>query len=113
MEWGIGAKIWLGAGLVTDGIVCIVLFWFLPDWPMGAICNLIIEAGLITGRSLLLFAKKKVGFYLLCVCAVVIMIFNLINDENAVLELLKVVVKPTLTYLVIRSRWDELDWFII
>lgn len=113
MKWGIGAKIWLGAGLVTDGFACIVLFWLLPDWPMVAICNLIIEAGLIAGRSLLLFAKKRVGFYLLCVCAVVIMIFNLIYDENAVLEIVKVVLKPTLTYWVIKSRWNELDWFII
>lgn len=108
MEWGRGAKGWLWLVLIVNGLSCLGIFPLFSVWPMIAVFTLISEVILIFGVVLLLFSKKKIGFYLLCACAVLTMIFNIMSGVGIIRAVASVVLMPTITYLVIRDQWNEL-----
>ncbi len=108
MEWGTGAKVWLWIVLVVNALSCISVALLVVISPLLAIITLALEVVLIVGVILLLFKKQKVGFYVLCVSSVLSAVFSVILGTGIVRAVISAVAFPLITYLIIKSRWNEL-----
>lgn len=80
------------------------------------VISLVLEIALIAGIATLLFAKKKMGFFLVCGAAVISFVLNLITYGmtesltvvNVVRAILSMVLCPLITYLFAMKDWDNL-----
>ncbi|MDE6620549.1 MAG: hypothetical protein K2K74_08720 [Lachnospiraceae bacterium] len=108
MQWGTGAKVWLWIVLVLNALSCISIVLLIAISPAIAIISLVLEIILIVGVILLLFKQQKMGFYVLCACSVLSAIFNIVLGTGVVRSVASAVLFPLITYLVIRSHWNEL-----
>lgn len=108
MQWGTGAKVWMWIVLVANGLSCLGILPVFAISPVLAIITLVLEIILIVGVIMLLFKRQKIGFYLLCVCAVLTMIFNIILGTGIIRAVAGVILMPTITFLVIRDQWNDL-----
>lgn len=79
--------------LVKGGVVVILL-------------SLACSALMIAGTAMLLFARKKVGFYLMCACALAGLVMNIVMGNNLVLAIVSAVLCPLITFLLMRKEWD-------
>lgn len=78
--------------------------------------SLILEVALVVGIAMMLFAQKKLGFYLLCATAVVAFVVNLITygmlsaltPVNIVRAVVSMILFPLVTYLLAKKDWDNL-----
>ncbi|MCR5799649.1 MAG: hypothetical protein K6G69_06185 [Lachnospiraceae bacterium] len=84
MEWHGFAKFWLWFMLIVNAIVfCVYLFGIVNTGATGIfIYGAIAEAVMITAVCLLLFGKKKLGFFICCGIAVANAIVNITNGAN-------------------------------
>lgn len=95
----LSASMGLGAGYT---VLCVV--------------SLVLEIVLVAGIAMMLFAQKKLGYYLLCGAAVVGFIVNLITygmldaltAANIVQAVLGMVLCPLITFLVAKKDWNNL-----
>lgn len=108
MQWGTGAKVWLWIVLILNVLSCIPVLALIVLSPVIAIITLVLEIILIAGVVLLLFKQQKMGFYLLCACSVLSAIFNIVSGTGIIRAVISAVLFPLITYLVIKSNWDEL-----
>lgn len=106
--WGTGAKVWLWLVLILNAISCITLFPLLLIVPVAAAISIVLELALIAGVVMLLFKRKKIGFYMLCGCALLSMITNIIAGTGIIRAIASTVLLPTITFLVIRDQWNDL-----
>ncbi len=108
MQWGTGAKVWLWIVLVLNAISCVTLIPLLLVVPVAAAISIVLELVLIVGVVMLLFKRKKIGFYMLCACALLTMISNIIAGTGIIRAVASSVLLPVITFLVIRDQWNDL-----
>lgn len=108
MVWGTGAKVWLWIVLVINVLSCLPVFALIALMPLYAIAVIVLELILIVGVVLLLFKQQKLGFYILCASSVLSAIFNVMLGTNIIRAVLSAVLFPLITYLIIKSSWNEL-----
>lgn len=117
MQLNTGAKVWLWIVFVLNIITCVlaivgsigVLALLGPGMFIATLASIAAEIVLILGVAMLLFKGKKVGFYLLCACAVIGLVLNLITGAGIVQSILGAVLFPLITYLLIKNQWYELS----
>lgn len=108
MQLNSGTKVWLWIVLVIN------VLSFVRSIPtyisFGGILylSMILQLALIAGIALLLFAQKKIGFFLCCACALVAFILNVILGVNIIVAIVSAVVMPTITFLFLKNQWNEL-----
>jgi len=108
MQLNTGAKVWLWFALIVNVLTFIIS---IPVTLMlGGIyyISLICSIGMIVGIAIILFKKKKIGYFACCGCAVVSFILNLVLHTNIIFAVIGAVGFPLITYLVLRSQWNEL-----
>ncbi len=101
-----GLKIWLWIVLVLNTLACIgaVLTAFLLP---AAWVTVILELLTVVGTAMLLFARKKMGFYVICGSNVLGMIANLFMGVNVVFAVFSVVLMPLIIWLLMKNTWYE------
>lgn len=101
-----GLKIWLWIVLVLNafsGITAIAVALLVPfAWVVVAA-----EVLVVVGAAMLLFPRKKMGFYLICGGAVVSLIVNVILGNNVVTSVIQAVLMPLIIWLLIKNTWYE------
>ncbi len=108
MQLNTGAKVWLWIVFVIN---VISLIGAIPTTiAFGGLLwlTLILEVVIVASIALLLFKQQKLGFFLVCGCAVVAFIINVILGTNIIYALISAVVMPTVTFLLLKSQWNEL-----
>lgn len=101
-----GLKVWLWFIFVVNIISTITVGLAALIVPM-LWASVAAEILLIVGICLLLFGKKKVGFYLICGCAVISFVINLIAGTNLVSAIFGLVACPLITFLLMKSDWEN------
>ncbi|RHV59790.1 hypothetical protein [Roseburia sp. OM04-10AA] len=71
------------------------------------IVSLIAEVLIIVGAGLILFAQKKVGFYLMIACAAIGLVINIFGGVGVVKSIISAVLCPLITYLFMQKDWDS------
>lgn len=104
------SKIWLWAALVI--CICTTVMNALEGrWPSVAIAVIS-----IIGLCILLFKEKKLGFYVMCICAAVTFLVSTVHSIQGgtsvvlyiVMSLVGAAIVPLITGLFIKSQWKEL-----
>jgi hypothetical protein len=62
---------------------------------------------IIVGAGLILFAQKKVGFYLMIACAAIGLVINIFGGVGVVKSIISAVLCPLITYLFMQKDWDS------
>lgn len=101
-------KTWLWLVLIVNVLTAITLFTTALQKPITFL-TLIGAILLISGISLMLFMKKKLGYYLMCVAALVIFISNTIQGINILWGLSSMIISPLITYFLMKSDWESFN----
>ncbi len=99
-----GCKIWLWIMLVANAISLVL--GIISFSTLGVIGIYTIVAGIIAivGICLLLFKKKRIGFYILLALAVVGLVVNIANGANIAVSILSATIAPALTFFFISKN---------
>ena len=92
-----GLKVWLWIVFVINIISGVMMI------PL----MLIAEVLIIVGAGLILFAQKKVGFYLMIACAAIGLVINIFGGVGVVKSIISAVLCPLITYLFMQKDWDS------
>lgn len=101
-----GLKVWLWFLFIVNIISAFVVATAALFAPLLWV-NVITEIILVVGVCLLLFGKKKVGFYLMCACAVISFVVNLISGTNIASAIVGLILCPSITYLLLKDGWEK------
>lgn len=107
-----GLKGWLWFVLVVNALSAISTFrlYSIAALVRGGFAivtvSLVCSALIIAGTAVLLFARKKVGFYLMCACALLGLIMNIVIGNNLIVSIISAVLCPLITFLLMRKEWD-------
>ncbi len=100
-----GLKVWLWLVLAVNaisGVMAIVSALLIPlMWVVVAA-----EALVVAGAVMLLFPRKKMGFFLICGAAVSL-VLNIILGGNIVSSVVSAVIMPLIIWLLIKNTWYE------
>lgn len=102
-----GAKAWFWIMLIANSLACAMYLFLTLSAPIYLL-YVLVEVGMITAVVLVLFCRRKLGFYLFLGLAAVALVMNLIFGVPIVSALFGAVVGPLITYLVLRGSWDAL-----
>ena len=91
-----GLKVWLWIVFVINIISGVMMI------PL-----MLIQPLLIVGAGLILFAQKKVGFYLMIACAAIGLVINIFGGVGVVKSIISAVLCPLITYLFMQKDWDS------
>lgn len=101
-----GLKVWLWLVLAVNaisGVMAIVSALLIPlMWVVVAA-----EALVVAGAIMLLFPRKKIGFFLICGGAAVSLVLNIILGGNIVSSVVSAVIMPLIIWLLIKNTWYE------
>lgn len=103
-----GCKIWLWIMLVINVLSLVVGVVSLSTLGINGIYSVIAEVIIIVSVCLLLFKRKKVGFYILVVVCVINLVVNIMNGANIVISILSAVISPALTFFFISKNQDAI-----
>ncbi len=113
-EWKGFAKFWLWFVFIVNCIVLVLGLIGIPAslllGPLMTVVTIvseILEIVLIVGIVLLLFKKKKVGFYIMCGCQVVNIILGFIIGSG-VRTICSAVISILILFFAIKNYWDQL-----
>ncbi len=113
-EWHGFGKFWLWFCFVVNIIALVLCFVGIagalilgPMYVVLMILSIIAEIALITGLVMLLFKKKKIGFYIVCGTAVFNVVLNILSG-SAVRGIASAIISTVILYLAIKSEWDNL-----
>lgn len=107
-----GLKVWLWLVLVVNALSAISTFrlYSVAALVTGGYAivtvSLVCSALIIAGTAILLFARKKLGFYLMCACALLGLIMNIVIGNNLIVSIISAVLCPLITFLLMRKEWD-------
>ena len=65
------------------------------------------EILVVAGAAVLLFSRKKMGFYLICWGAAVGMIVSIVLGQNLVRSVVSAIIMPLIIWLLIKNTWYE------
>ncbi len=108
MKLNTGAKIWLWFCLIVNIVTLFINIPIAGLYGGIAYLLLVVGIGVIVGIAILLFAKKKLGYFVCCGCGVVTFIVNLLLGVNIFTAVWGLVGFPLITFLVLKSQWNEL-----
>lgn len=102
-----GLKIWLWIVLVLNalsGVMAIATALLIPlMWIV-----VLAEALVVAGAAVLLFPRKKMGFYLICGGSAVGLIVNLlVNPSGIISAVFSAIIMPLIIWLLIKNTWYE------
>ena len=97
-----GLKVWLWIVFVINIISGVMMIPLMLIQPL-----LIAEVLIIVGAGLILFAQKKVGFYLMIACAAIGLVINIFGGVGVVKSIISAVLCPLITYLFMQKDWDS------
>ena len=106
-----GLKIWLWAVMLVNVLNCIfniVVAIATPARWIIAIANLLI----VLASAMILFQTKRVGFYFLCLAAIIWFIGNTIIGPGffaIIWHLIVAILLPFITYLLLKNNWHQLS----
>jgi len=113
-EWKGFAKFWLWFVFIVNCIVLVLGLIGVPAslllGPLMFVATLIseiLEVVLIVGVVMLLFKKKKIGFFIMCGCQVVNIILGFILG-NGIRTIASAVISVLILYFAIKNYWDQL-----
>ncbi len=101
-----GLKVWLWIVFVINIISGVMMIPLMLIQPL-LIVSLIAEVLIIVGAGLILFAQKKVGFYLMIACATIGLVINIFGGVGVVKSIISAVLCPLITYLFMQKDWDS------
>lgn len=101
-----GLKVWLWIVLVLNAIYCVSAVGTAMLVPLAWI-SVVLEIMIIAGTSMLLFARKKMGFYLICGANVLGLIVNVVLGVNIIYALFSAIVMPLIIWLLMKNTWYE------
>ena len=101
-----GLKVWLWLVLVFNAIGAVTSVIAALLVPLMWLV-VVAEALVVAGAVMLLFPRKKMGFYLICGGAVVNLIVNIIVGGNIVTSVISAVIMPLIIWLLIKNTWYE------
>ena len=113
-EWKGFAKFWLWFCLVVNALAFIIyIFGVVGAMATGQyvvvmILCLIAEIGMLTGLSMLLFKKKKLGFYIVACTAVLNIILNAVMGQ-LVRGIISAVISLLILFFAIKGNWDNME----
>jgi len=102
-----GAKAWIIICLVVNAIIgfsLIAISSNTGDSSAYIVLPGLLSFAVVTGYGMLL-AKKRAGFYVVCICAFIAMIFNFVAGN--ILQAIFGILNPVITWLLVRNLWDK------
>ena len=99
-------QVWLWIVLVFNaigGVMAIVSSLLIPLMWIVVVAEVLVVAG----AAMLLFPRKKAGFYLICAGAAVSLIINVIAGGDIVRSVVSAVIMPLIIWLLIKNTWYE------
>ncbi len=103
-----GLKVWLWVVLVLNAITALLCIPVALLVPLAWV-SVILEAILLVGVCMILFKRKKMGFYVLIGSSVLNLIVNIVIGESIVKSIISAVLFPLITYALMRSTWDQFE----
>ena len=97
-----GLKVWLWIVFVINIISGVMMIPLMLIQPL-LIVSLIAEVLIIVGAGLILFAQKKVGFYLMIACAAIGLVINIFGGVGVVKSIISAV-SGSYTHLDVYKR---------
>ena len=97
------AKVWLWIVLILNALSFVGNVFTLAF--LGAVINGIMVGGAI----FLLFKRQKMGFYAICVAAVLGLVVNIISGAGIISAIISAVLNPLITYLFLKKDFDKLQ----
>ncbi|MBO4608549.1 MAG: hypothetical protein J5696_01650 [Lachnospiraceae bacterium] len=128
-EWKGFAKFWLWFCFIVNiivgvlaviallgvGALAAVLGSSYSIYLIVMILSIIVEIACIVGLSMLLFKKKKVGFFILCGCQIANIILSFISGaivgtaaSTGIRAIGSAVISIVILYFAIKNYWDQL-----
>ena len=121
-EWKGFAKFWLWFVFIVNIIALVISVLGLvgsvvlgPAFIAIMLVTVILEVAIIVGVSMLLFKKKKVGFFIICGCQVVNVILSFITGaivgtaaSTGVRAIGSAIISVVILYFAIKNYWDQL-----
>lgn len=101
-----GLKVWLWIVFVINIISGVMMIPLMLIQPL-LIVSLIAEVLIIVGAGLILFAQKKVGFYLMIACVAIGLVINIFGGVGVAKSIISAVLCPLITYLFMQKDWDS------
>lgn len=101
-----GLKVWLWLVLVFNAIgavTSVATAFLIPGMWIVVVAEVLVVAG----AAMLLFPRKKMGFYLICGGAAVSLVLNIILGGNIVSSVISAVIMPLIVWLLIKNTWYE------
>ncbi len=108
MQLNTGAKIWLWLALVVNVFTLFSNYRTITLIGGVGYFILVLQLVLIAGIAVMLFARKKIGYFICCGCGIVTFILNLTLGVNILLAIWGLVAFPVITFLFLKSQWNEL-----
>lgn len=101
-------KVWLWLLLVSNAFsmataliaaLAAPLFWL----------YVLFSAGVLAGLVLLLFLRRKLGFYLFCGISVLGLVLNIVVSNDLIGSVLGTALGLLVTYMLLRGSWEALS----
>ena len=70
----------------------------------GNLKKVIAVSAAVVVFCLILFKKKKVGFYMIAAMAVIVLIFNLTSGANAAVSIIAAIANPIISYYFVNKN---------
>lgn len=99
-----GCKVWLWLVLVLNLISLLGGLIAIIGNPILGILIVVTEIAIVAGAAMLLFNRKKIGFYVIVGAAVVAFVLNLISGAGLISSLISVICLPGITYLFVSKN---------
>lgn len=114
-EWKGFAKFWLWFCLIINALVLVLgvigLFGVVALGADGLgilIFSLVAEVGMIAGLAILLFMKKKLGFYIVAAMGVCNVILNAMSGQ-LVKGIASAIISLVILFFAIKGNWNEME----
>lgn len=102
LVFGKGIKIW--------SIICIVLsaLTLIVNFTLGFFDMAVIGVAVCAAYILLLVKKKKIAFYAIVVCTIIIMILNVAIHNVGIIASLAGIINPIVTFAFLSKYWKQM-----
>jgi len=103
LVFGKGIKIW--------SIICIVLsaLSLIVNCTLGFFDLAVIGVAICATYILLLVKKRKIAFYVIVVCTIIIMVLNVAIHDIGIVTSLSGFINPIITFCFLSKYWKQME----
>lgn len=101
------AKVWLWIVFIANILTALTYIRLLMTSALYGVL-LVLSLLMAAAVGVLLFKRRKLGYYFICGLAVIAFFVNVSMHVNFIFALLAMILGPLITYLFIKSSWDYL-----